>query len=143
MPNFKNNRGFNMKGKGNFDFGNKGIYDIKTETKDQSVVEADKSTEKKSIFKKYGKSPMKKDKKITKKVPKRPGLNTSKGITKTNLEQPYSKKIQTDVYGDLFVDESAPNSKVGGVNITKKDADRLYRESGKKKKYDYRGKTNY
>ena len=39
-----------MKGKGNFDFGNKGIYDIKTETKDQSVVEADKSTEKKSIF---------------------------------------------------------------------------------------------
>ena len=62
MPNFKNNRGFNMKNKGNFDFGNKGIYDIKTETKDQSVVEADKSTEKKSIFKKYGKSPMKNDK---------------------------------------------------------------------------------
>ena len=55
MPNFKNNRGFNMKGKGNFDFGNKGIYDIKTETKDQSVVEADKSTEKKSIFKNYNK----------------------------------------------------------------------------------------
>ena len=88
-------------------------------------------------------SPMKKDKKITKKVPKRPGLDTSKGNTKTNLEQPYSKKIQTEVMGDLFVDESAPNSKVGGVNITKKDADRLYRESGKKKKYDYRGKTNY
>ena len=73
---------------------------------------------------------------------KKPGLDTSKQ-NKTNLEQPYSKKIQTDVYGDLFVDESAPNSKVGGVNITKKDADRLYRESGKKKKYDYRGKTNY
>ena len=63
MPNFKNNRGFNMKGKGNFDFGNKGIYDIKTETKDQSVVEADKSTEKKSIFKKHAKSPMKNGKK--------------------------------------------------------------------------------
>jgi len=36
-----------MKSKGNFDFGNKGIYDIKTETKDQSVVEADKSAVKK------------------------------------------------------------------------------------------------
>ena len=52
MPNFnKKKKGFNMKNKGNFDFGNKGIFDIKTETKDQSVVEADKSTEKKSIFK--------------------------------------------------------------------------------------------
>ena len=61
MPNFKNNRGFNMKGKGNFDFGNKGIYDIKTETKDQSVVEADKP-QKKSMAKMYGKSPMKNDK---------------------------------------------------------------------------------
>ena len=49
MPNFNKNRGFNMKSKGNFDFGNKGIYDIKTETKDQSVVEADKP-QKKSIF---------------------------------------------------------------------------------------------
>ena len=38
-----------MKNKGKFDFGNKGIYDIKTETKDQSVVEADKP-QKKSIF---------------------------------------------------------------------------------------------
>ena len=52
MPNFKKKKkGFNMKGKGNFDFGNKGIYDIKTETKDQSVVEADKP-QKKSIFEK-------------------------------------------------------------------------------------------
>jgi len=56
MPDFtKKNKGFNMKNKGNFDFGNKGIYDIKTETEDQSVVEADKSTEKKSIFKNYNK----------------------------------------------------------------------------------------
>jgi hypothetical protein len=51
----KKSRGFNMKNKGNFDFGNKGIFDIKTETKDQSVVEADKSTGKKSIFKNYKK----------------------------------------------------------------------------------------
>tara|TARA_R100001463_G_scaffold77633_2_gene131756 strand:- start:380 stop:664 length:285 start_codon:yes stop_codon:yes gene_type:complete len=47
----KKSKGFNMKNRGNFDFGNKGIFDIKTETKDQSVVEADKSTGKKSIFK--------------------------------------------------------------------------------------------
>ena len=59
----KKKKGFNMKNKGNFNFGNKGIFDIKTETKDQSVVDADKSTKKKSIFKKYGKSPMKQDKK--------------------------------------------------------------------------------
>ena len=52
MPTFKKNKGFNMKNKGNFDFGNKGIFDIKTETKDQSVVEADKSKGNKSIFKK-------------------------------------------------------------------------------------------
>ena len=45
---------FNMKSKGNFDFGNKGIYDIKTETKDQSVVDAD-NPQKKSIFKDYKK----------------------------------------------------------------------------------------
>ena len=51
----KKSKGFNMNNKGNFDFGNKGIYDIKTETKDQSVVEADKSTKKKSIFKNYKK----------------------------------------------------------------------------------------
>ena len=50
---------FNMKSKGNFDFGNKGIYDIKTETKDQSVVEADKP-QKKSIFKNYKKGYYKK-----------------------------------------------------------------------------------
>ena len=81
-------------------------------------------------------SPMKQDK-ITKKVPKRPGLNTSKGNTKTNLEQPYSKKIHTTATGNLFTDDK------GYADITKKDADRLYRESGEKKKYDYRGKTNY
>tara|TARA_R110002153_G_scaffold269036_1_gene434373 strand:- start:405 stop:809 length:405 start_codon:yes stop_codon:yes gene_type:complete len=133
MPNFKNNRGFNMKGKGNFDFGNKGIYDIKTETKDQSVVETDKP-QKKSIFKKYGKSPMENGKK-TKKVPKRPGLDNSKQ-NKTNLEQQYSKKIYTTATGDLFTDDK------GYADITKKDADRLYRESGGNKKYDYRGKTN-
>jgi hypothetical protein len=52
MRKFKKNKGFNMKNKGKFDFGNKGIYDIKTETKDQSVVEADKSKGNKSIFKK-------------------------------------------------------------------------------------------
>ena len=81
--------------------------------------------------------PMKKSpaKQKTKKIPKRPGLDTSKQ-KKTNIEQPYSKKIYTDVYGDLFKDEK------GNVDITKKDADRLYRESGGKKKYDYRGKTN-
>ena len=56
MPDFKKKKkGFNMKNKGNFDFGNKGIFDIKTETKDQSVVDADKSTKKKSIFKNYKK----------------------------------------------------------------------------------------
>ena len=55
MPKFKPNNGFNMKNKGKFDFGNKGSFDIKTETKDQSVVEADKSTEKKSMAKMYGK----------------------------------------------------------------------------------------
>ena len=56
MPDFtKKNRGFNMKNKGNFDFGNKGIYDIKTETKDQSVVEADKPKKKKSVLKNYKK----------------------------------------------------------------------------------------
>ena len=38
---------FKMKNKGNFNFGNKGIYDIKTVTKDQSVVEADKPKKKK------------------------------------------------------------------------------------------------
>ena len=54
------NLGFNMKKKGDFDFGNRGIYDIKTETKDQSVVEADKSTGKKSIFKNYKKGYYKK-----------------------------------------------------------------------------------
>tara|TARA_X000001382_G_scaffold122140_1_gene104882 strand:+ start:54 stop:251 length:198 start_codon:yes stop_codon:yes gene_type:complete len=51
----KKKKGFNMKNKGNFDFGNKGIYDIETETKDQSVVEADKTNKKKSIFKNYKK----------------------------------------------------------------------------------------
>ena len=50
MRKFKKNKGFNMKNKGKFDFGNKGIYDIKTETKDQSVVEADKSKGNKSIY---------------------------------------------------------------------------------------------
>ena len=80
-------------------------------------------------------SPMKKDKKITKKVPKKPGLDTSKQ-NKTNLEQPYSKKIHTTATGNLFTDDK------GYADITKKDANRLYRESGKKKKYDYRGKTN-
>ena len=83
-------------------------------------------------FKELGSSPAKQ----TKKIPKRPGLDTSKQ-EKTNLEQPYSKKIYTDVKGYLFEDEK------GNVDITKKDADRLYREGGKKKKYDYRGKTNY
>ena len=48
-------RGFNMKNKGDFDFGNKGIFDIKTETKDQSVVDADESTEEKSVFRNYKK----------------------------------------------------------------------------------------
>jgi|TARA_R110001606_G_scaffold380594_2_gene541203 hypothetical protein len=38
---------FKMKNKGNFNFGNKGIFDIKTETKDQSVVLADKTKKKK------------------------------------------------------------------------------------------------
>jgi len=55
MRKFKKNKGFNMKNKGKFDFGNKGIFDIKTETKDQSVVEADKSTGNKSMAKMYGK----------------------------------------------------------------------------------------
>ena len=81
-----------------------------------------------------GTSPMKNGK-TTKKVPKRPGLNTSKK-NKTNIEQPYSKKIYTTATGDLFTDDK------GHADITKKDADRLYRESGGNKKYDYRGKTN-
>jgi hypothetical protein len=102
MPNFKNNRGFNMKAKGNFDFGNKGIYDIKTETKDQSVVEADKSTGKKSIFKKYGKSPMKQDKK--------------QKVTPGKENKPkYSLKVGTLVGGgkEYFkVDEKGANIKI-------------------------------
>ena len=83
------------------------------------------------------KSPAKKEGKITKNVPKRPGLETSKGNKKTNLEQQYSKKIHTTATGNLFTDNK------GNADITKKDAERLYRESGKNKKYDYRGKTNY
>ena len=51
MPDFKKKKkGFNMKNLGDFDFGNKGNFDIKTKTKDQSVVEANKSTGKKSVF---------------------------------------------------------------------------------------------
>ena len=79
-------------------------------------------------------SPMKNGKK-TKKVPKRPGLDTSRQ-KKTNLEQQYSKKIYTTATGDLFTDSK------GHANITEKDAARLYRESGGNKKYDYRGKTD-
>ena len=99
MPNFKKNtsplmkksKGFNMKNKGNFDFGNKGIYDIKTETKDQSVVEADKSTEKKSIFKltEEGKEKI---------MASNANPKFKKAIAKSPLEM-YGKKSMAKMYG--------------------------------------------
>ena len=39
---------FNMKSKGNFNFGNKGNYDINTVTKDQSVSYSDPDVKKKA-----------------------------------------------------------------------------------------------
>jgi hypothetical protein len=115
MPNFNKNRGFNMKSKGNFDFGNKGIYDIKTETKDQSVVEADKSTEKKSIFKKYAKSPVEKD--------------TGEVVSKNSPGSGWTKTKGTNIWAPPVADKQMLGRKKGRVKDSIKKVARPSKKS--------------
>ena len=89
----------------------------------------------------FGNSPLKQDKKITKKVPKRPGLDTSKQ-KKTNIEKPYSEHMFTSNLPDAgmkYGPMPTGGSKEKGYTyekLTKSDLDRMNRESGGK--WDWR-----
>ena len=87
-------------------------------------------------FSGFGNSPIKQDKKV-KRIPKRPGLDTSKQV-KTNIEKPYSEHMVTTNLpggGQKYGPMPTGGSKEKGYTydkLTKSDRDRMNRESGGK-----------
>ncbi len=86
-------------------------------------------------FSGFGNSPLKQDKKRVKKFPKFPGQDTDAfKQKKTNIEKPYSVNVATTNLpggGQKYGIYGNPE------DITKSDADRIFRESGGE--WDYRG----
>ena len=91
-------------------------------------------------FSGFGNSPIKQNKKV-KRIPKRPGLDTSKQ-GKTNIEKPYSEHMFTTNLpggGQKYGPMPTGGSKEKGYTydkLTKSDLDRMNRESGGK--WDWR-----